>query len=89
MNRYARPEPVLQVLEQVHDAGLDRHVERGDGLVEHEQRRVERERTGDADALALTARELVRVAVAVLAGSARRARAARDTLRGDRRAPCG
>ena len=59
-------EPVLQVFEQVHDAGLDRHVERGDRLVEHEHRRVERERTRDADALALTAGELVRVAVAVL-----------------------
>ena len=38
MNRYARPSSVLQVLEQVHHAGLDRHVERRHRLVEHEQR---------------------------------------------------
>ena len=73
------PEPLLQVLEQVHDAGLDRHVERRHRLVEHEQRRVERERPGDADALALTARELVRVAVARAPGSARRARSSSST----------
>ncbi len=60
------PEPLLQVLEQVHDAGLDRHVERGDGLVEHQERGVERERASDADALALTARELMRVPVRVM-----------------------
>ncbi len=59
-------QPVLQVLEQVHDAGLDRHVERRYRLVEHEHRRLERDRTCDADALALTTRELVRVAVPVL-----------------------
>ena len=53
------PEPVLQVLEQVDDAGLDRHVERRHRLVEHDQRRVERQRAGDADALALAAGELV------------------------------
>ena len=53
-------ELVLQVLEQVDDAGLDRHVERGHRLVEHDAARVERERAGDADALALAAGELVR-----------------------------
>ena len=66
MNTYARPSSLLQVLEQVHDAGLDRHVERGHRLVEHEQVGVERERPGDADALALTAGELVREPVDVL-----------------------
>ena len=59
-------EAVLQVLEQVDDAGLDRHVEGGDRLVEHEQRRLERQRPGDADPLALPAGELVREPVAVL-----------------------
>ena len=66
MNTYARPSSVLQVLEQVDDAGLDRHVERRHRLVEHEQLRVERERPGDADALALAAGELVREPVGVL-----------------------
>ena len=59
-------ELVLQVLEQVDHAGLDRHVERGHWLVEHEQVGVEREGARDADALALPAGELVRVAVRVL-----------------------
>ncbi len=38
----------------------------GDRFVGHDQLRVQRERAGDADALALTAGELVRVAVVVL-----------------------
>ena len=66
MNRYARPESVLQVLEQVDHAGLDRHVEGRHRLVEHQHGGLEREGPGDADALALPAGELVREAVAVL-----------------------
>ena len=59
-------EAALQLLEQVDDLRPDRHVERRHRLVEHDQLRVERERARDADALALAARELVRVAVRVL-----------------------
>ena len=62
----AEAELLLQVLEQVDHAGLDADVERGDGLVEHDERRVERERPGDADPLALTAGELVREALGVV-----------------------
>ena len=57
---------MLQVVEQVDDLRLDRHVERGDRLVGDDQLRPQRERAGDADALALAAGELVRVAVVVL-----------------------
>ena len=46
----------LQVLEQVDDLALDRHVEGGDGLVADKNLRLHGERAGDADALALTAR---------------------------------
>ena len=53
-------ELLLQVLEQVEDLGLDRDVERRDGLVGDDQLRVQGERPGDADALALAAGELVR-----------------------------
>ena len=56
----------LQVLEQVDDLRLDRHVQRGDRLVGDDQLRLQGERAGDADALALAAGELVRVAVVVL-----------------------
>ena len=59
-----QPELALQPLEQVDDLGLDRDVERADRLVGDDEVRVERERPGDADALALAARELVRVALA-------------------------
>ena len=57
---------VLQAFEEVHDARLDRHVERRDRLVEHDHLGVDGQRTGDADALALTARELVGVPAPVL-----------------------
>ncbi len=61
-------EPVLllQVLEQVEDLGLDRHVERRDGLVAHHQPRPQRQRPGDPDALCLAAGELMGVAGGVL-----------------------
>ena len=55
-------ELALQLLEQVDDLRLDRDVERRHRLVADDEVRVERERAGDADALALAARELVRVA---------------------------
>ena len=62
----AQAELVAQVVEQVDDAGLDRHVQRRHRLVQDEQARVQRERAGDADALPLAAGELVRVARGVL-----------------------
>jgi hypothetical protein len=64
------PELLLQIHHQVDDLGLDRHVERRDRLVRDEEPRVGRERARDADALTLTARELVRVAEHLLAGQA-------------------
>src|SRR5206468_5991343 len=54
---------LLQVLQEVDDLGLDRHVQGGDRLVAHDERGVDRQGSGDADALALAAGELVRVAV--------------------------
>ena len=58
-------ELLLQVLHQVDHLRLDRHVERADRLVGDDDLRVGRERARDADALALAAGELVRVAVDV------------------------
>ena len=71
------PEFALELLEQVDDLGLDGDVERGDRLVGDDQLRVQRQRAGHADALALAAGELVREAVVVLGVEARRSRAAR------------
>ena len=51
----------LQLAHQVEDLRLDRDVECRDGLVGDDQLRVQRERPGQPDALALPARELVRV----------------------------
>ena len=59
-------ELALQVLEQVEDLRLHGDVERGDRLVRHDELGIERERAGDADPLALPARELVREPVVVL-----------------------
>ena len=58
---------VLEVAEQVDDLRLDRDVERRHGLVEQDQLRVDRERASDPDPLALTAGELVREPVQMLA----------------------
>ena len=57
------PELGLQVLQQVQDLRLDRDVERGYGLVAEHEIGLERERAGDADALALPARKAVRIPV--------------------------
>ena len=50
-----QPELALEVLEQVEDLGLDRDVERGHRLVADDEVRLEDQRAGDADALALAA----------------------------------
>src|SRR5215470_14905823 len=52
-----------QILEQVDDLRLDRHVERGHCLVANDEFGLERERARDPDPLALAARHLVRIAV--------------------------
>ena len=48
-------ELLLEVVEQVQDLALDRHVERRDRLVADDELGVQGERPGDADALALAA----------------------------------
>ena len=53
---------LLQIHQQVDDLRLDGDVERRDRLVGDDERRVERERAREADALALAAAELVRIA---------------------------
>jgi hypothetical protein len=53
----------LQLREQVHDLGLDGHVEGRGGLVGDDHVRLQGQRHGDHDALAHTAGELVRVVV--------------------------
>ncbi len=60
-------EIVLELTQQVEHLGLNRHIERGDRLVADDEIRVERQRARDTNALALTARELVRVAVGEVA----------------------
>ena len=57
-------ELLAQLHEQVEHLRLDRDVERRDRLVADEELRLHRERPGDADAGALAAGELVRVAAA-------------------------
>ena len=59
-------ELALQIVQQVDDLRLDRHVERRDRLVGDDELRARGERPGDADALALAAGEFVRIAAHVL-----------------------
>ena len=56
------PMPRLLFLQQLHDAGLGDHVQRGGRLVRHDQARLAAERHGDQHPLALAARQFVRVA---------------------------
>ena len=53
----------LEVLEQIDDLSLDRHVEGADRLIADDELRVEHKGPGDADALPLAATELVRVTI--------------------------
>ena len=56
----------LQVLHQVDDLRLNRHVQRADAFVCNDQLRAHNQRAGNADTLALAAAELVRVTVGML-----------------------
>src|SRR5262245_54202569 len=56
---------LLQIEQHVQDLGLDRYVERGNRLVGDYELRIHRERSSNADALALPAREFMRVAVII------------------------
>ena len=64
MKSVANPNSLLQLAEQLEHPRLHRHVERARRLVGDQQLRVERERPRERRALALTARQLVRVPVA-------------------------
>src|SRR5580704_14286165 len=54
---------LLDIAEEIEDLALDRHVERRERLVGHDELRCRRQRPRDGDALALAAREFMRVAV--------------------------
>jgi len=56
----------LNFLQQVDDLSLHGHIERRHRLVAHQDFRIQCERAGDADALALTAGKFMRVALRVL-----------------------
>ncbi len=59
---HREPEALAQAHDQVDDLGLDRDVESRHRLVRDDEFRVQREGAGNRDALALAARELMRVA---------------------------
>ena len=79
----------LQVVEQREDLRLDRHVERGRRLVGDQQLRAARERHRDHRALALAARQLVRIRVdaSLRIGNAGARAAARSRGRAPRACP--
>ncbi|CUJ82633.1 Uncharacterised protein [Achromobacter sp. 2789STDY5608615] len=57
-----QPELLLQIAHQVQDLRLHRHVQRRGRLVAHQELGLRRQRPRDRNALALAARELVRIA---------------------------
>src|ERR1700687_4631382 len=57
-------EIALELSQQIHDLSADADVERGDGLIAHDEFGPQGEGTSDADALALSSGEFVRVASA-------------------------
>ena len=72
MKRHEKPMLALQVAQQVEDRRLHRDVERRHRLVGDQQRRRDRQRAREADALPLPAGQLVRVAEAQLGAQADR-----------------
>ena len=50
---------LLQLQHQVEDLGLHAHVQRGNGLVHHDELGLEDQRPGDADALSAAAVQFV------------------------------
>ena len=63
MKIIVRPYSALRSSSRFSTCGLHAHVERGHRLVTDDQRRLEHERAGDRDALALAAGELVGLAL--------------------------
>ena len=61
----SQPQLSLELLQQVHDLGLNRDVERAHRFVRDDEVGIQRQRPGHADPLALSARQLVRVTVGV------------------------
>ena len=62
----AGAEVFAEVLDELEDLSLNRHVERGGRLIGDQQVRLAQQRHGDHDALAHAAGELVRILVEAL-----------------------
>ena len=54
---HRKPEALLQIRKQIDDLSLNRHIQRRDRLVRDQHLRIHNKSTGDADPLALPARE--------------------------------
>jgi hypothetical protein len=76
----AKPELFLKIAEEVHDLRLNGNVESANRLVCHDEGRGDGQCARDADALALSAGELVRVAAHVLGPQPNPVEQRRDTL---------
>src|SRR5436305_1176234 len=60
----------LNILQQVDDLRLDRHVERRHRLIAHQHLGLDREGARNTDALALAPGQFVRIATEIVAGQA-------------------
>ncbi len=68
--QHRQPKLLLQVLNEVDHLRLHRHIKRRDRLVGDDEVGADGEGAGDADALALAAGELVRIAPCGVGGQA-------------------
>ena len=82
-----RPWLAAYALQQVEDFRLHREIERGGRLVEEQDARLHDQRPRDGDALALAARDLVGIAIAVLAAPMPTSRSARSMRRSTSSSP--
>ena len=70
----------LEFAQHVHHLRLNGHVQRGDGLVAHDELRIQSQRPGDAHALPLSAGEFVGEAVRVILAQADHVQQLADAL---------
>ena len=93
-HQIGQAELVLQIQQKVDDLRPDRNVQCRDGFVQHHDFRSQNQRAGNADALALAARKLMRKAPPLFGRQANAFQHRRDAIldlgfRGDTMQPQG
>jgi hypothetical protein len=72
--------PLLELLEKIDDLSLDGDVQRTHGFITNDQARIDGQRSGDADALALASTKLMGITAGVLRIKAHKTQEIADAL---------